>query len=26
LIGCTDPKATNYKAYYVKAEPGQCRY
>ena len=25
LAGCTDPKATNYKSYYVKSEP-VCKY
>jgi hypothetical protein len=26
LIGCMDPKASNYKAYYVKADNTKCRY
>jgi hypothetical protein len=26
LDGCTDPKASNYKTYYVKSNPGACRY
>ncbi len=26
LKGCKDPKATNYKSYYVKSDPAQCRY
>lgn len=26
LAGCMDPKAKNYKAYYVKSEKSQCRY
>ena len=26
LIGCTDPKASNYKTYYVKPEPDSCTY
>ncbi|HEY5810115.1 MAG TPA: DUF1080 domain-containing protein [Povalibacter sp.] len=26
LIGCMDPKAPNYKRYYVKSDPAQCRY
>ncbi len=25
LAGCMDPKAANYKKYYVKSEPSQCR-
>ena len=25
LQGCMDPKATNYKAYYVKSDPAACR-
>lgn len=24
LAGCMDPKATNFKSYYVKADNGQC--
>lgn len=26
LAGCMDPKARNYKTYFVKAENSQCRY
>ena len=26
LEGCTDPKASNYKTYLVKANPKRCRY
>lgn len=26
LEGCTDPKASNYKSYYVKSDNAQCRY
>ncbi|ACT95452.1 3-keto-disaccharide hydrolase [Dyadobacter fermentans] len=26
LKGCMDPKATNYKSYYVKADNGKCTY
>jgi hypothetical protein len=26
LEGCTDPKALNYKTYFVKSNPGLCRY
>lgn len=26
LRGCTDPKALNYKSYYVKSDNTQCRY
>jgi hypothetical protein len=26
LAGCTDPKARNYKTYYVKSENKECRY
>jgi hypothetical protein len=25
LEGCTDPKAANYKSYFVKSNPGMCR-
>jgi hypothetical protein len=25
LKGCTDPKASNYKSYYVKSDPTACR-
>jgi hypothetical protein len=26
LVGCTDPKASNYKSYYLKSEPSSCKY
>lgn len=26
LAGCMDKKATNYRTYFVKSEPGACRY
>ena len=26
LVGCMDPKATNYKSYFVKADNSKCRY
>ena len=26
LAGCTDPKASNYKKYYVESDNSQCRY
>ena len=26
LEGCTDPKASNYRSYYVEPEPQSCRY
>ncbi len=26
LKGCMDPKATNYKKYYVKSDPSACAY
>ena len=26
LKGCTDPKALNYKSYYVKSDNAQCQY
>jgi hypothetical protein len=26
LAGCTDPKASNYKTYFVKSDNSQCRY
>jgi len=26
LSGCMDPKAANYKSYFVKADPKACRY
>jgi hypothetical protein len=25
LEGCTDPKASNYKTYFVKSSPAMCR-
>lgn len=25
LAGCMNPKATNYKAYYIKSEPASCK-
>jgi hypothetical protein len=25
LKGCMDPKAKNYKRYYIKADPASCR-
>jgi hypothetical protein len=25
LKGCMDPKARNYKSYYVKSDPSACR-
>jgi hypothetical protein len=25
LVGCTDPKASNYRPYYVRSDPAQCR-
>ena len=25
LAGCMDPRASNYKSYYVKSDPSQCR-
>ncbi len=25
LVGCTDPKASNYKKYYVESDNSQCR-
>jgi glucose/arabinose dehydrogenase len=25
LVGCMDPRAANYRAYYVKADPASCR-
>jgi hypothetical protein len=25
LVGCMDPKASNYKSYYVKSDPSACR-
>ena len=26
LVGCTDPKASNYRSYYVRSDPSTCRY
>jgi CubicO group peptidase (beta-lactamase class C family) len=26
LAGCTDPRATNYRAYFEKPDPSACRY
>jgi hypothetical protein len=26
LVGCTDPEASNYKTYYVKADLDSCAY
>ena len=26
LVGCTDPKARNYRPYFEKADPAACRY
>jgi hypothetical protein len=26
LVGCMDPKATNFKSYFVKADNSQCKY
>jgi hypothetical protein len=26
LVGCTDPKASNYKKYHVKSDQAACRY
>ena len=26
LVGCTDPKAKNYKTYYVRSDNNQCKY
>jgi hypothetical protein len=26
LRGCTDPKARNYKRYYIEPDPSDCRY
>lgn len=26
LVGCTDPKALNYKSYFEKSDPTACRY
>lgn len=26
LKGCMDPKASNYRSYYVKSDPSKCKY
>ena len=26
LVGCTDPKALNYRSYFEQADPAACRY
>lgn len=26
LVGCRDPKASNYKSYYVQSDASQCKY
>ena len=26
LVGCTDPKASNYRSYYVRSDPASCRH
>lgn len=26
LVGCTDPKASNYKSYYLKSDNSRCKY
>jgi hypothetical protein len=26
LVGCMDPKASNYKSYYLKSDNSKCRY
>lgn len=26
LVGCTDPKASNYRSYYVRSDPSRCTY
>jgi hypothetical protein len=26
LVGCTDRRASNYRSYYVRSDPGRCRY
>ena len=26
LVGCTDPKAKNYKDYYIKSDNSRCKY
>ncbi|MES1217260.1 MAG: DUF1080 domain-containing protein [Bacteroidota bacterium] len=26
LVGCMDPKAINYKSYYIKPDNGKCKY
>jgi hypothetical protein len=25
LVGCMDPKASNYKSYYIHSDPASCR-
>jgi hypothetical protein len=25
LVGCTDPRAANYRSYYVRSDPARCR-
>ena len=26
LVGCTDPKAKNYKTYYIRSDKSRCKY
>jgi hypothetical protein len=26
LVGCTDPKASNYRSYYIRSDPSRCGY
>jgi hypothetical protein len=26
LTGCIDPKASNYRKYFVRSNPGSCKY
>ena len=26
VFGCMDPKASNYKSYYMKSKPSDCKY
>jgi hypothetical protein len=26
LVGCMDPKARNYKSYYIRPDNSQCKY
>jgi hypothetical protein len=26
LVGCMDPKAKNYRSYYIKADNSKCKY